>query len=149
MHEGTARSLSRLSKYAEALHAWDRAIQLASGSLQDGFRIGRAVTLARMHEPEKATAEVEPLLQQADSATTIYNAACVFALAAATPGLESGRASQYAARAVELLRKAVEKGYQNPEGIKTDKDLDSLRDRADFKQLLMQREEKSGRVSTR
>jgi tetratricopeptide (TPR) repeat protein len=143
MHEGTARSLARLSKYAEALQAWERAIQLAKGPLQDGFRVGRAVTLARMHEPARATGDLEDLLNKECSAATLYNAACVFALSAATPALEPERADQYAARAVELLRKATEKGFHNVEAMKRDTDLLSLHQRADFTQLLVDLEKKT------
>jgi hypothetical protein len=43
---------------------------------------------------------------------------------------------KHAARAVELLRKAVEKGYKDAAHMKKDADLDALRQRDDFKKLL-------------
>lgn len=147
--EGTARSLSRLGKHAEALPAWDRAIQFAGGPLQDALRVGRAVTLARMHKPAEATAEMEPLLAKGASAETFYNAACVFALSAATPSLDLHRADQYGARAVELLHKAVAKGYRNVEAMSKDDDLRVLRERADFKQLLADLKGKAPGANTR
>jgi hypothetical protein len=75
-----------------------------------------------------------------------YNAACVFALLGATPGLDAESAERYAAHALELLRKAVEKGYPNLEEMKSDKDFDSLRERADFKQLFIGFEKKTPRT---
>jgi hypothetical protein len=41
-----------------------------------------------------------------------------------------------AARAVELLRQAVGKGFKNTAHMKRDTDLDALRGREDFKKLL-------------
>ena len=43
---------------------------------------------------------------------------------------------RYAARAVALLKQAVEKGYKDVAQLKKDADLDALRNRADFKALL-------------
>jgi hypothetical protein len=44
-----------------------------------------------------------------DSGWTLYSAAHVLAVSATTPGFDPRRAEHYAARAGELLRKAVEK----------------------------------------
>src|SRR5207244_8681043 len=107
MNEGTARSLSRLGRYAEAVQAWDRAIPLADGPAQDDLRMGRAATLARMRRPEQAIATTESVLEKDRSAWTAYNAARVFAVSATTYGLASERAEHYAASASELRRKAV------------------------------------------
>jgi hypothetical protein len=48
-----------------------------------------------------------------------------------------------AARAVELLRQAVAKGYRDVADMKKQPHLDSLRARADFRQLLAELEAKS------
>jgi hypothetical protein len=45
---------------------------------------------------------------------------------------------QYAARAVALLHQAVGKGFKDAAHMKEDKDLDALRDREDFKWLLVE-----------
>lgn len=104
--------------------------------------MGRAVTLARMHEPEQATAGVEGLLRRADSAASLYNAACVFAVSAAAPALDPERAEQYAARAVQLLRKAVESGYQELEAMQRDSDSHFVHGRQDFNKLITDLEKK-------
>jgi hypothetical protein len=49
---------------------------------------------------------------------------------------------QYADRAVETLRQAVAAGYQNVGHLKQHQDLDPLRDREDFRQLLRALEKK-------
>ena len=96
-----------------------------------------------MHQPQEATATAEKVLAMDSSAWTAYNAARVFAVAATTPGLGSERGEQYARRAVELLRKAVENNARNREDMKTEKDFESLRKRVDFKQLLADSEKKT------
>jgi hypothetical protein len=54
------------------------------------------------------------------------------------------RAEQYARRAVALLRQAVQKGYKDVTHMTKDPDLDALRARDDFKELLAQLELKVG-----
>ncbi len=144
MHDGVARSLTRLGRYEEALKSWDRAIPLAApGSSQGDLRMGRAVTVARMHQHRQATDVAESELKQDNSAWTAYSAARVFAVASATPGLDREQAERYAARAVALLRNAVEKGDEHPEDMKTETDFESLREHGDFKQLLTEVERKA------
>jgi hypothetical protein len=114
------------------------------------FRLQRAALLARTGQHTQATAAVVKVLQPgSDSDTTLYDGARVYALAAAEaakqaqPTTSSVRAEQYARRAVALLRQAVQKGYEDIGHIKKDTDLDALRGRAEFKQLLAQLEAKT------
>ena len=117
--EGTARSLSRLRNMRRHCLPGS-AIQFAGGPLQDALRVGRAGPLPT-HKPAEATAvKTELSLAKGASAETFYNAACVFALSAATPSLDLHRADQYGARAVELSHKAVAKGYRNVEAMSKD-----------------------------
>ena len=46
----------------------------------------------------------------------------------------------YADQAMAMLRAAVAKGYKDAAHMKKDKDLDALREREDFKQLLAELE---------
>jgi serine/threonine-protein kinase len=46
-------------------------------------------------------------------------------------------------RALEFLRQAIAKGYENLAVLKTDKDLDSLRSRQDFNKLVHDVEQKN------
>ncbi len=78
------------------------------------------------------------------NAVIFYNRACLYSLASAAVQKESKRPSsdrdqlteQYARRAVELLRQAASKGYRDTQHMKSDKDLDPLRGRADFQEFL-------------
>ena len=107
------------------------------------FRSQRARSLARAGEHAKAFAEANALATAKDlTSVRLYNLACVCALASAAvkdakdPGADAARlAEQYAARAVELLRQAVTNGYNDAALMKQDRDLDALRDRADFQKL--------------
>jgi serine/threonine-protein kinase len=104
-----------------------------------------AEVLAHLGQQAEAVAEADqPSQAGTDSATNRYDVACVLSicapLAEKDPKLpESQRrelAHQYADRAVALLRQAVAKGWKDAAHMKRDPDLDPLRDRADFRQLL-------------
>jgi pentatricopeptide repeat protein len=77
-----------------------------------------------------------------DEAGNIYDAACAYALCAAAakqakwPVAEIPGAQQLADTAMALLKQAVAKGFKDAAHMKQDNDLDGLRERDDFKQLL-------------
>ena len=74
----------------------------------------------------------------------MYDVACGYALCSAAAlgdaklaEAERRRLSdQYASSAVAALRQAIAKGFRNLEHMKKDSDLDSLRDRDEYKKLL-------------
>jgi hypothetical protein len=78
------------------------------------------------------------------SADNLVNLAFVFARAAQGIGADANIAPperdklqvQYADRAMSFLKKAVSEGYRNTAVLRQDHNLDSLRAREDFKQLL-------------
>jgi hypothetical protein len=80
---------------------------------------------------------VQRVGQDAD-ADTLYDAGCVFALAAGGREEAGGgpKKEECARRAVALLRQAVANGFKDAAHLKEDKDLDPLRGRDDFKRLL-------------
>jgi serine/threonine-protein kinase len=112
-----------------------RALQACSLSRQGEH--GRAVVAA-----EAAAAGTLP------RAGVLYNAACAYALCSAVAGRDGKVAEgdrrqleqRYASRAVELLRQAIAQGYKDRAHLKKDTDLDPLRGREDFKELLAQLE---------
>lgn len=90
-----------------------------------GYRILRALSLARGGDSLRATAEAQAIV--ADPACTPdmrYNVACVFALA--------GRSE----KAIDLLSKLQNEGYfkntDHRRALRTDSNLDSLRQRDDI-----------------
>jgi eukaryotic-like serine/threonine-protein kinase len=137
-HWGRAEALDRLARHADALEDWDRALALNLG-VADLAAIcsGRAQSLARAGNHVEAAAEANTLAESAGlNGGALYDLACVFTLAAAAVKDDAKLRDQYAARAVELLRQAVAKGFKDATHMKKDIDLDPLREREDFKKLL-------------
>jgi tetratricopeptide (TPR) repeat protein len=156
-HWGRAQALDKLAQHAEAVKDWDRALALnAVPADERRIRRNRVQSLARTGEHAKAVTEANALAEAKDAdAGTLYDLACVCAIASAkvkgakNPGADASRlAEEYAARAVELLRQAVAKGFKDIEHMKKDTDLDALREREDFKKLLaeMEAKQKESRV---
>src|SRR5262249_31977470 len=75
-------------------------------------------------------------------ANSLYNAACLRAVTAAVlraadrSPAGAKQADAEADRALAWLKQAVAAGYKNAAHMKQDKDLDALRDRADFTELM-------------
>jgi serine/threonine protein kinase/formylglycine-generating enzyme required for sulfatase activity len=67
----------------------------------------------------------------------LYDAACAYALAsAAVAPKRPNSAKAYAGRAVALLRQAIADGYSDFEHLQSDSDLEAVRSRAEFRDLL-------------
>jgi hypothetical protein len=137
------------SLIAQAIRAWDRAIELDNGERRDRFRIARAYALTDFKEHAPAMSEVSELAQGkmlASGAT--YDLACIASLAsvAAAEDVRLRKtkriklAEQYVVRAIELLRQAKDAGYFKDAAqvahMKEDSDLDPLRARPDYQKLL-------------
>jgi tetratricopeptide (TPR) repeat protein len=146
---GKAEALTALTRYADALAAWDQALTLDDGSQQAWLKLYRLTTLARTNEYEQALIEVDPLAVQARaSGPALWHVVRVYALAARTAAADTKlpqadrdrRAADAAERAVENLRLAQSKGYFASPAARDDlarnTDLNALRSRPDFKKLL-------------
>jgi serine/threonine protein kinase/tetratricopeptide (TPR) repeat protein len=138
-HGGRAQTLDALQRHAAAAADWDKAVELSPPQERTSLRLSGAASRVRAGQVGPALREVEELAKNAD-ADTLYNAACVYALASAAA---PGHKDKYARRAVELLRQAVAKGYRNIEHLKQDEDLSSLRGRDDFRKLVAEIEKPS------
>jgi serine/threonine-protein kinase len=136
-HYGRAQALTGLARHAEAAEDWARAMELDNGPDRPFFRRKRALSLARAGDHAQAVSEANALAEaKGVHALTLYDLACVCSLASASVKNDD----RYAARAVELLRQAVAKGYKDIDHLKKDPDLDPLRGRDDFKKLLAELE---------
>jgi hypothetical protein len=91
----------------------------------------------------QATTEADSVAA-AEGATAgmLYDVACIYALSAAAAEADSERAEHYATRAVQLLRRAVGRGYKDVDHMKKDPDLAPLRANEGFKKLLAKLEPK-------
>jgi serine/threonine protein kinase/tetratricopeptide (TPR) repeat protein len=136
-HWSRARAQGDLGRHADAAKDWDRALALnMKPQSQLMFRWQRAYSLARAGEHSKAVAEANAMAEaKTVTGDVLYNLACICALAAAAVKDDAKLQDQYAARAVELLRQAIAKGYKDAAHVKQDKDLDALRSRQDFTKL--------------
>jgi serine/threonine protein kinase/tetratricopeptide (TPR) repeat protein len=137
-----ARAFDHLHRYAEATADWDRAVELTPSANRSALRMSLAISRVKAGQVGTAIKEAEELAKNAD-AVTLYNVACVFALAAGRPDESSGPPSREkcAERAVVLLRQAVTRGYKNARHMSSDPDLKALHQRDDFKKLLAELQE--------
>jgi serine/threonine protein kinase/Flp pilus assembly protein TadD len=131
---GRAIAFDDLHRHAEAVKDWDKAIELSPKLEQAGWRKSRATSRLQAGQVAEAVAEVAELTKL-DGWNTgqWYDFACVYAVAS---GKVADKKQEYADRAMELLRKAVQAGYKDGAHMAKDTDLDPLRDREDFKKLL-------------
>jgi tetratricopeptide (TPR) repeat protein len=137
-----------LARYDKAIATLDEAVSKgyeAARKVAVAARIGRAITLAKQGNHARATEEVEAVARR-DGLTNgnVYDLACLCSRSSAAAGQDdrlsaADRArlkAHHAERAMGFLRKAVAKGYRKPAVMRTDHDLDAIRDREDFRKLL-------------
>jgi tetratricopeptide (TPR) repeat protein len=140
-HWGRADTLGKLNRHREALSDWDRALELSPPPQRPMVQMGRALGLVRAGETARATQAADELLAGAKLAPGIlYDAACLFTLAAAAVHDDAPLRERHAVRAVELLSQAQAQGYFRQTGrvehLKKDDDLATLRERDDYRKLL-------------
>ena len=98
------------------------------------------VTLAQNQRVKDAAEIADMVLKKYESKPSLLvDVACCFAICSGVmpndpPGKEA--AEKYALRAMENLRKAIESGYREVVNLETEPELDPLRSREDFKNLL-------------
>jgi eukaryotic-like serine/threonine-protein kinase len=133
-HFGRAAAYHQLQQYAQAISDWDQVIELSPKEEHPHFRVHRANSLLHSDRPKEAIAEVSPLTKLTiwDS-DGWYNFACIYAVASTKI---PEKKKDYQNRAMELLQKAVQTGWKDAAHMAKDPDLDSLRERPDFKKLL-------------
>jgi eukaryotic-like serine/threonine-protein kinase len=151
---GVAVALIQLDRGAEAIPLIDACVAKAAGQAVHPLLIPNVLALRMGHfrkvaDPAgcRATAEMWEKLSRKD-AGSLYDAACLRAVTAAvqakTPGADAARlAKDDADRAMAWLTKAVAAGYKNAAHMKKNADLDSLREREDFKKLIAELEAKT------
>jgi serine/threonine protein kinase/tetratricopeptide (TPR) repeat protein len=145
---GVAHNLVKLDRGAEAVPVIDEWLQHARGKIVAPRRLWCMMDL-RLRHFEKAgdaagcrqTAEMWEKLERTD-ADSLYKAARMRAVTAAvmraagTSPEGSRQADAEADRAMAWLKQAVVDGYRNGLRLKQDRDLEALRDRSDFAQLM-------------
>jgi serine/threonine protein kinase len=135
-----AVALERLGRYEDALADWDAAVESAPPP-SVAHRAGRAITRIKGGQVAEGVAEADQLTGLNLLRSTVDSAdfACVYAVAAGRA--ESGY-DKHSDRAMQFLRRAVAGGYRNTTRLRTDPNLEPLRERDDFKKLLAELEAK-------
>jgi serine/threonine protein kinase/tetratricopeptide (TPR) repeat protein len=145
---GVAECLVKLDRGAEAVPVIDDCVRRATGKVVHPSLIPGVMWLRlRYYEQIKdaagcrRTAEMWDGLKRTD-ADSLYNAACMWAVTAAVNRAAgqspegNQQADAEADQAMAWLKQAVAAGYKNAAHMAQDKDLDALRDRADFRTLV-------------
>jgi hypothetical protein len=108
---------------------------------QPGLRAARATSRLQSGQVTEAVAEIAELIKSANwNAGQWYDFACVYSVAS---GKLADKNKEYADRAMDLLRKAVNGGFNDAAHMAKDTDLDSLRGREDYKKLIEELTKKS------
>jgi tetratricopeptide (TPR) repeat protein len=136
---GRARCLHQLGRHAEALADWRRVLEVDGGKGLS-YRAGYARGLAAAGDRAAAVAEADAVSPSRElAADACCELAAAYALVARDLGTDP-RAEGHAARAVALLGRAKAAGhFQVPhqwDWLRTEKDLEPLRGRQDFRSLL-------------
>jgi hypothetical protein len=143
---GVAEILVNLERGTEAVPVIDDCVRRATGKAVHPDLLPGVLNLRLRHFAKtrdaagcRQTAEMWEQLKRTD-ADGLYNAARMRAVTAAVlraagQSPACGRRAE-ADRAMTWLRRAVAAGYRNATRLEQDKDLDALRDRADFANLL-------------
>jgi tetratricopeptide (TPR) repeat protein len=139
-HRGEA--FKRLGKYAQAVSDFDRVVELTPPAGRGRVRAYRAEVLLRTGRVADAVAEADDLTGAGNPGAPgaaewelelWYNFACIYSVASASLPDKKG---EYGDRAMRLLRKAIELGFEDAAHLARDADLAPLRGRDDFRQLL-------------
>jgi tetratricopeptide (TPR) repeat protein len=150
-HAARADVLVRLSRRAESLANRDRSIELNEDPFRRKERLFRAMSLAHVGQYRRATEETEVLVKEGaipgwdgtfyDLATVL--AVCIPHVAKDKQLSEAERAKlkeQYGRSAVEIMGLAEKRGYfaqrDARQDLRTDPDLNPVRERPDFQELL-------------
>jgi serine/threonine-protein kinase len=117
----------------QALAVWDGALAGEAGAGRNVLRLYRAQTLAHLGRYAEAAAEVDAASAFGHTpADDLVDAATILAGAAGAVRGDVQSAERYGAAAVDLLRRALGKGYDRLAHLKADVHLASLRSRPDF-----------------
>ncbi|MDO9528887.1 MAG: tetratricopeptide repeat protein [Syntrophales bacterium] len=110
----------------EAIYQYQKALSIQP----DAVNILNNLAIAYMtkKEYEKAVATFDKMVElQPDNADIYYNIACMYSI------------QNKIEKSLESLKKAVEKGYDNWDIIKTDQDLENIRNTSFYKELMSNR----------
>ena len=124
--QNRASALSKLGRHQEAIQTFNKLLELYPDYVPG--RIGRGVQHAREGNWQAAVTDAQDALRRDPSPATTYQAANIHAL------LYRSR-PEHKADAIRMLTAALRAGF-GFDFVETDKDLDPIRDTAEFKRVL-------------
>jgi serine/threonine-protein kinase len=155
-YAGRAGALYQAQKFREAVSDLDEGLKLEKGPRQHNLRLLRALAQIKLGNHVAAGADADILSKVSPIApSNLYALAALYALAhevslkdASLSDEDKGKVPErYAAAALKTLRRAQAAGmFDNPQirdRVKTNPDLVSLRQRADFKTFLAELEKET------
>jgi serine/threonine-protein kinase len=134
---GLSVVLTRLDEAAAAAEALAESLAIRQGLAEKaaddlGFQQALMLALARSGRTEEALRIAQTLRDRApDDPGMLYQVACAYAMCSA-----AGGGGGFADAAIELLRAAVQKGYNSTGLLALDPDLEAVRGRPEFQRLL-------------
>ncbi len=142
-HWGRAETYNLLGRPAQALKDYDKAVEFASAPMRVHLRAERALILAALKEHARAREEADALAAGKDlNGRVLLYLAIVYAQSVAAAGEDAAQAERYAARAVELLRRATGVGFKDANVLKQYPQFAPLRRYKPFQELLKELETK-------
>jgi eukaryotic-like serine/threonine-protein kinase len=136
--QNRAKALMELKQYRDAISDFDRIIAMGPSGVKTIAQYNRALCHFFLENIPQAMPDLEAVIKLDQwNGTEWFGLALMYSLASAKV---PDKKQEYGDRTIEQLRKAIQKGYRDVQGFKTDPDLDPIRDRADFKQLLKELE---------
>jgi tetratricopeptide (TPR) repeat protein len=134
-HCHKAIALNWLDRGKEAVAAIDESIKLAPPADKTYQRMMRARYVAKTGDHAEAAKQVKALLAEPNLNPNHWDAALAYALCARAAKGDEKLQEEYAVEAVRLLRRVLDaRQYGYP--WRTDRDLNSIRERADFRALV-------------
>jgi serine/threonine protein kinase len=139
-YSSRAMSYDELMRYTESEKDWGMAIDLSPPYEQLEYRRRLVMSRHKAGQVVEAVAGAAELTRTSTwNAGQWYDFARIYAVAS---NKVAEKKQEYSDRAIVLLQKAVQAGFNNAAQVKKDTDLNPLRDRKDFKTLMADLEAK-------
>ncbi len=140
-HELRASLLDRMGRHKEALKDWTLALELSPEEEKIFLRYGRADSLLRSGAVEEAIVEIDKLSEVENSSPEHwFRFAKLYSVASTKL---NDRKQELETKSLQLLKRAVELGFEDLERIKKDAELENLKQQDGFQELLDAQTEKN------
>jgi serine/threonine protein kinase len=145
-YEGRALAYDKYQKYNEAAADWSKAADLSTPAKSQILQVSRAWSLVHAGLVDDGLAVLDGLKSLPDKdAGMWYQRARIVSFAS---GAQTERRKEFADRAMMLLGRAVQAGYNNVSELRSENDFNPIRERDEFMKLLSALEAKIQRADS-